>query len=251
MAGSAILLTFATASAQAPPPAPERWVTDLADRLSPAAEQVLDRRLETFEDLTGHQVLLWIGPAQGRDPETFAVRAFEAWGVGRQGVDDGLVLFLFPEERRSRIEVGYGLEGVVPDVVAARVLRDVVAPHLREGDWNGGATAAMDALLVAVDADAAARSGVVAPPPRARPGLELSSEVIVYLIAACVYLVLLVVNPRLALALLWGFGGARGHRSWSSRSGWGSSGGGFSGGGGGGFSGGGGRSGGGGASGSW
>jgi uncharacterized protein len=171
--------------------------------------------------------------------------------VGRAGVDDGLVLFLFPEERRSRIEVGYGLEGVVPDAIASRVLRDVVAPHLQAGDWDGGATAAMDALLVAIDPDAASRSGAVAPPAPVVPHVELTPDMIVFAIAALAFLVLMVINPRLAFALLWGLSsGSRGHRSWSSRSGWGSSGGGFSGGGGG-FSGGGGRSGGGGASGSW
>jgi uncharacterized protein len=245
----AAVLAVAPAWAQDVPPVPERFVTDLAGVVSAPAEQALDARLATFEKLTGHQVLLWIGPSGGQDPESFAVRAFESWGVGRAGIDDGLVMFLFPEERRSRIEVGYGLEGVVPDAIASRVLRDVVAPRLQAGDWDGATSAGMDALLVAIDAGAAAKSGA-APPPVGRPvALEPSTDAIVFGIAAVAFLVLLVVNPRLAMALLWGLAASsRSNRSWSSRSGWGSSGGH---GGGGGFSGGGGRSGGGGASGSW
>jgi uncharacterized protein len=230
------------------PPAPARWVTDEAAFLSPPARQALDRRLEAYEAATGHQVLIWIGHTTGGQPlEDWAARTFAAWGVGRKKLDDGAVVFVLADERKVRIEVGYGLEERIPDVVAARIIRDEMVPRLRAGDRDGAVRAAVDGVLGAAGGERAR------PPDGAQPSAPARSfgllHMLVLGLAMIVLLVVVVTHPEMALWLLFTMGGGGGRRS----GGWG--GGGFGGGGGwgggGGFSGGGGRSGGGGASGSW
>jgi len=229
------------------PPAPTRWVTDQAGLLSSATRATLDARLEAFERTTGHQVLVYVGRSTGGVPiEDFAVRAFAKWRVGRKGMDDGLVLFLFTEDRRLRIEVGYGLEGTVPDVLAGRIVRDVMAPLLAAGRADEAVRAGVDAILKTISGEKGlAETGAPGPVSgyqerpahrQARP-MSLGQKILMgFLVLG--FIVLLITNPQLAIWLLFSMlSGGRG--------------GGFGGGGGGGFSGGGGRSGGGGASGSW
>ncbi|MBS1226669.1 MAG: uncharacterized protein H6R32_603, partial [Candidatus Aminicenantes bacterium] len=117
------------------PPAPERWATDEAGFLSRQTVASLDARLENYEKATGHQVLVWIGRTLGEDQvlEEWAVRTFEAWKVGRRGLDDGLVLFIFAGDRKIRIEVGYGLEDKIPDAYAFRVINNILIPGFRDG----------------------------------------------------------------------------------------------------------------------
>ena len=106
------------------PPSPTRWVEDHAGFVSPATRDALDRKLESYELATGHQVVVWIGDTIGGDAlDDWAVRTFEAWKVGRKGHDDGIVMFVLAKDRTIDIEVGYGLEGQVPDAVAARIIR--------------------------------------------------------------------------------------------------------------------------------
>src|SRR5262249_2569898 len=122
-------------AAEAPlPPAPTRWVTDAAGFLSPSARAEIDARLEAVERATGHQVVVWIGDTIGTAPlDDWAGRTFAAWKGGRKGIDDGLAMFILAADRKIDIEVGYGLEGQVPDAIAARVIRDVMTPRLRAG----------------------------------------------------------------------------------------------------------------------
>jgi uncharacterized protein len=228
------------------PPAPTRWATDKAGFLSPATVRSLDESLERFERETGHQVLVYIGRTTGGESiQEFGVRAFAAWKVGRKGLDDGLVLFVMAEDRRVGIEVGYGLEAVVPDIVAGRIINDILVPKIRAGDPDAGVREAVAALTEAVAGqDALPPAGAGSPSnadkPASRPrGSGGAGQTLLLAIGAVVFLVILITNPRLALWLLFNIlSGDRG------------GGGGF-GGGGGGFRGGGGRSGGGGASGGW
>lgn len=247
--GAAAFLVPPFAAAQSAPripPAPSRWATDEAGFLSRPAVAALDARLEDYERRTGHQLLVWIGPTlgEGASIEDWAVRTFEAWKVGRKGIDDGLVLFIFAEDRRVRIEVGYGLEDKVPDIYAYRVIDNILLPGFREGRPDAAVDAAVTALMGYISGDTAAAGGDE--PRRAARRLEDKAKGIFGVIAFLVVLVLFITNPSLALWLLLNIlgGGGRGGRG-----GWGGGGGGW--GGGGGFSGGGGRSGGGGASGSW
>ena len=238
----AVVLGARPSGATAPvtPPAPARFVTDGAQFLSPGVADQLDRRLSDYQRGTGHQVLLWIGHTTNGEPiETWAVRTFAAWRVGRQGIDDGVALFVMADDRKLRIEVGYGVEERLPDVRAARIIREQITPRLQAGDRDGAARAGVGAILAALGGTGAtAAEG----PAAGRPHLGLG-EMIVLGILGLFVLGFIVTHPGLALLLLTNMGSG-GRRS-GDGSGWGG------GSGGGGFSGGGGRSGGGGASGSW
>lgn len=237
LAGTLLALAFAAGAAGdtgTPIPAPpQRWLTDAAGLLSPQVAAQLDARLQEYERASGRQVVVYIAKTTGGIPiEDWGVKAFESWRVGRKGLDDGLVLFVMTEDHRVRIEVGYGLEGQVPDAVASRIINDEMVPRLQRGDGDGAVTAALDRLLAAISGDAAAGGGQAQ--PQSSPSLTWLQKILIG-IAILGFLLLLITNPSLAIYLLFSIlSGGRG-----------------GGGGGGGFSGGGGRSGGGGASGSW
>ena len=209
------------------PPSPTEWVTDTAGFLSEPTRQALNTRLEAYERASGHQVLVWIGKTTGETPlEDWTVRAFQAWRVGRKGLDDGLVLFLFADDRRARIEVGYGLEGQMPDAIASRIIREGIVPRIQAGDRDGAATAGVDQLLATLGGNGTTPEGA------SSPSKPLGWVQIVIMVVLGIGLILLAIRyPRLALYLLAIFA--------------------CGGGGSGGFGGGGGRSGGGGASGKW
>jgi uncharacterized protein len=234
------------AQAETPPQPPERWVTDKSGFLSPATRQALDGQLEAYERTTGRQVLIYIDRTTGGVPiEDFAVKAFAAWRVGRKGIDDGLVLFLFTEDRRLRFEVGYGLEDKLPDALAARIVRETIVPRIQEGRSDEAITEGVRLALATIEGQSARpATGIERPAegqpsagraPPSRAPLSIGQKVFFALLAIG-FLILLMTNPSLAIYLLFSIlSGGRGGGS----------------GGGGGFSGGGGRSGGGGASGSW
>lgn len=228
------------AQTQGIPPAPPRWVTDEAGFLSPQTVAALDSRLEGYERQTGHQLLVWIGRTIGSDQvlEEWAARTFEAWKVGRKGIDDGLVVFILADDQKIRIEVGYGLEDKVPDIYAYRVISNILVPGIRAGRQDEAVPAAVTALIGYISGDTSAAGGE---PQRQAPRLRSTAKSIFTGIIVLVVIILFITNPSLAFWLLLNIlGGGRG-----------GGGGGWGGGGGGGFSGGGGRSGGGGASGGW
>ncbi len=227
------------------PPAPSRWATDPTGWLGEGGRAALDRELEAYQRSTGHQILVWVGTTTGDTPtEDWTVKAFESWKIGRKGIDDGLAIFVFTEDRKIRIEVGYGLEGVVPDAIAKRVINEEIAPKLKAGDNAAAIRAGVAALERAIGGEASAGAGDAGAPSasaergrgRAPPKLTIGQKILFGLVAIG-FIVLLITNPSLAIWLLINIlSGGRG---------------GGGGGGGGGFSGGGGRSGGGGATGSW
>jgi len=224
---------FAAADIQIPP-APSQWVTDTAGFLTPQAVESLNAELRALEATSGHQVLVYIGKTTAGVPvEDYATKAFEAWKPGRKGLDDGLILFIFAEDRKIKIEVGYGLEERVTDSISGRIINDVLAPRIRAGDRDGAVRAAVALIKQALGAEETGgeRDNTL----RAR---HSPLESILAVIGIIVFLIILITHPSFALWLLFNIlgGGGRG------------GGGGF---GGGGFSGGGGRSGGGGASGGW
>ncbi len=154
-----LLLTVGSVAFGAPPvpPSPTDWVTDTASFLSEPNRQALNTRLGTYERVSGHQVLVWVGKTTGETPlEDWTVRAFQAWRVGRKGLDDGLVLFVFADDRKVRIEVGYGLEGQVPDALASRIVNDVMVPRIKAGDRDGAVTVGVDQLLTTLGGEVTA-----------------------------------------------------------------------------------------------
>ena len=135
------------------PPKPQRYVTDRAGVLGPGEPEALNAKLEQFERDTSNQILVWIDSKvpEGFTLEDFTVRAAQKWGAGQKKEDNGAVLFVFPDDRKVRIEVGYGLEGALPDVTAKRIIDDEIVPHFRQGDYAGRRRrAGVDALMAAV-----------------------------------------------------------------------------------------------------
>ena len=133
------------------PAAPTAYVTDRAGFLSAPVVASLEQRLGAYERGTGHQVWVWIDRTTGAVPlEDWTVRAFDKWRVGRKGLDDGVVLFLFSDDRKVRIEVGYGLEGLIPDARAGRIIQSDIVPRIRAGDRDGAVNAGVDALMAAI-----------------------------------------------------------------------------------------------------
>src|SRR5690606_40381578 len=85
--------------------------------------------------------------------EQYAVRAFEQWKLGRESVDDGILFLIAKDDRQLRIEVGYGLEGAVPDILAGRIIREQVVPRFQQGDFAGGVEAGVNSLIALVDGE--------------------------------------------------------------------------------------------------
>jgi len=215
----------AIASAAPPiPPPPAEWVTDTTGFLSKTARESLNARLQSYERTTGHQVLVWVGKTTAESPiEDWTVRAFQAWRVGRKGMDDGLVLFIMADDRTARIEVGYGLEGPVSDAIASRIIADVLIPRIKAGDRDGAVAAAVDQLIAAIGGAGTSAGQVPSPNP---PGsLGLLQQILIGLLAIVVILVL-IRYPSLAFYVFYVLS------SLSGRGGDGRGGGGFGGGGG-------------------
>jgi uncharacterized protein len=278
--GAWLLLGLALAAAifaqQAIPPLEQR-VTDLSGTLRTPAIAALERKLADFEARKGSQIVVLVVPTTAPEAiEQYGLRVAEAWELGRGEVDDGILLLVALQDRRVRIEVGYGLEGAVPDALARRVIDEQITPRFAGGDYAGGIEAGIDALVGLVD-------GEPLPPPAPRgdevedafsvlpialvlvaflgpvfrrllgalPGslaLGAGTTVIAWLLTSVLVMSLAIG----AMVFLFALSNAGGRRHWASGGGWG---GGFGRGGSGsrsgGFRGGGGRFGGGGASGHW
>lgn len=122
-------------------------INDLAGMIDAETRQQLETRLEQLEKDTGAQVAILILPSlEGEVLEDFALKVAETWQLGRKDVDDGVLILVAEAERKIRIEVGYGLEGAIPDVTAKRIIDGLMTPRFREGDFSGGISAAVDAL---------------------------------------------------------------------------------------------------------
>lgn len=261
-----------------------RHVTDLTGTLTADQVNQLDAQLAALEKQKGAQlVVLMVGTTQPDDIDDYSLQVAEKNKLGRHGVDDGVLLFIAKNDRQVRIEVGYGLEGAIPDAACARIIREYIAPKFRNNDYAGGISDAVGALTQLID-------GEPLPPPvqdnyaqRHGPDLQglffLAIFAVIFMrgifgrtsallrapLGGIVVGGLLWAMASLGIGILGGVvaglfmllpagaGRSIGGGGWGGFGGWGG-GGGFGGGGfggGGGFSGGGGSFGGGGASGSW
>jgi len=125
-------------------------VNDTANLLSPEAAARLEQKLAGFERESSNQVaVLTIASLQGDDIDQFAIRVAEQWKLGQQGKDNGVLLIIAQAERKVRIEVGMGLQGVLPDITASRIIREVMRPHLKSGNFDQGIHAGTDSIIAA------------------------------------------------------------------------------------------------------
>lgn len=277
-----LALCVGSAFAQIPIPELRSPVTDLTNTLSREQVVALEQTLRAFEQRKGSQIAILILPTTDPEPiEQFAIRLAENWRIGRKGIDDGAIIVLALEDRAARIEVGYGLEGALPDLAASRIIEQDMIPHLRRGETYLALSAAVDRIVRVIDGEA------LPEPTRRSPegggsGLGNLFPVLLMFVfigggilrrmlgsffgsgatAGLAGLFVFFLTGTLAIALVAGvlaflftlFGGMGGGGGWASgrRGGFGGGfGGGGFGGGGGGWSGGGGGFGGGGASGRW
>ena len=135
-------------------PEPSARVVDAAGLLSPATRDHLEAVCAELDEKTGAQLAVALVPSIAPlDIEAYSVRLFERWGVGRKDRDDGALFVVARDERKVRIEVGYGLEGLLPDGRVGGILRGEVVPHLRRDDWDAGVTGAVETLAAIVAAD--------------------------------------------------------------------------------------------------
>jgi uncharacterized protein len=123
-------------------------VTDNAQIISPEARKSITERLKAHEELTTNQIaVLTVQTLGGQSIEEYAVAVFKEWKLGQKGKDNGILLIVAPKDRRMRIEVGYGLEGIMPDSVAGSIIRNVLTPSFKAGDYAGGIDAGVQAII--------------------------------------------------------------------------------------------------------
>ena len=139
-------LAFQTAGFVVPPLGAH--VNDAAQLLSAQERRFLEQTLNDFQQKTQNQFIVLIVPSlNDASLEEASLQVSEAWKIGKKGNDNGLLLFIALEERKIRIEVGYGLEGVIPDAIAARVIQDVLTPYFKKQDYARGISAALATLI--------------------------------------------------------------------------------------------------------
>lgn len=127
------------------------WVHDEANVLSASAKAQMEALLQAHRDSTSTQIAVLIVPSlEGEDIDGYAVRVFEEWKLGQKGKDNGVLFLIAMQERQMRIEVGYGLEGVLTDALSSRINRNEVAPYFREGNYEAGIQAGVVAIIKAV-----------------------------------------------------------------------------------------------------
>jgi len=206
-------------------------INDYAQLLDDHQRAQLEYVLQRYEAQTTNQVVLLTVPTlQGQDIEGFSMRVAEAWRIGQKGKDNGVILLVAPKERQVRIEVGYGLEGTLTDAESSQIIRHLVVPAFRRGDYFGGISGGLQAIIKATEGEFQAPKA--ASPPMASHALLL------------LLLFIILAFSRTGRFML--LGGMLGRGMFGGRMGGGGFGGGL-----GGFGGGGGGFGGGGASGRW
>jgi uncharacterized protein len=210
------VLLFASGSLRAelvPVPALQHRITDLTQTLTPDQQSQLEAKLAAFEQQKGSQIAVLIVPStKPEEIEQYSIRVADAWKLGRAKPDDGVLLLVAKDDRKMRIEVGYGLEGAIPDLIAKRIISEIMAPSFRQGDYYGGINNALEQVIKLI-------SGEQLPAPaQSKPsGGKLMDMLYVVLIGAFVVGGILraifgkfvggVLNAGVIGVLIWVFGG--------------------------------------------
>ena len=148
-----LLVSVQTQAEIAIPPLEAR-ITDLTGTLSQTQRAQLDGKLRDLESRKGSQIAILLVPTT--EPETieqYAIRVAEQWKLGRKGIDDGVLILAALQDHTLRLEVGYGLEGVIPDAIAKRVISEIMLPSFRQGDYYNGLAAGVDRLVRLIDGE--------------------------------------------------------------------------------------------------
>lgn len=149
-----LLAPLAGAQQLAPIPALDSPVVDTTGTLDAASAGELESRALALQQRKGSQLQVLVVPTtRPEDIAQYAVRVYDQWRLGREGVDDGVLLVVAIDDRRVRIEVGYGLEGAIPDATASRVIQEYLVPRFRAGDFAGGIAEASGALVALIDGE--------------------------------------------------------------------------------------------------
>ena len=174
--GISLLLLFMMVWAQVEIPELSHRVTDLTATLSDQQATALENRLAAFEAKKGSQIAVLIVPTtQPEDIAQFGIRVAEAWKIGRKNVDDGVILIVAKEDRKLRLEVGYGLEGAIPDAIAKRVIAETITPFLKKGDFAGGIDAGVTQLMQLIE-------GETLPTPDNVPSTQLNEGAFMFIL---------------------------------------------------------------------
>jgi len=168
-AAGTLLLLLATGCALAqdlaPVPPLKTRVTDTTGTLTAQQAADLERRIAEFEARKGSQIAVLIVPTTApEDIAQYGIRVAEAWKLGRKGIDDGVILIVARSDRKLRLEVGYGLEGPIPDAIAKRIIRETISPRFQQGDFFGGISAGTQQLMRLIEGEK-----LPPPAPRAEP----------------------------------------------------------------------------------
>jgi uncharacterized protein len=239
-----LAVCLSTFAAELMLPSPSRYFNDYAKVASAATASQLNQALEEFERQSSDQIVVTIFPRMQSDSsiEDYTIRLFRSWAVGQKAKNNGAALFVFVQDHKMFLQVGYGLEGVLPDALCKRIIDEQISPRFKSGDYDGGLTAGVQSIIAAAKGEYKGTGATVADSQTSHGWL--SSLLGIGLIVLVIIFAIFSRGSGMFLPwlLLANSGSSRG---W----GGGSSGGGFSGGGG--FSVGGGSGGGGGAGGSW
>jgi uncharacterized protein len=147
-----MLSGWAAADVAVPPL--QNYVTDLTGTLNPGQRASLEQTLRGFTAQKGSQIAVLLVPSTAPETiEQYSIRVAESWKLGRKGVDDGVLLLVSMDDRALRIEVGYGLEGVIPDAVANRIIDEVMVPYFKRGDYFGGIQAGVNQLMRLIEGE--------------------------------------------------------------------------------------------------
>jgi uncharacterized protein len=153
--GGLVGMLLGSGFAQTLPPAPAQHVADRAGILSARTVAELNTQLAAFEQQSSSQVVVWTERTRPANEvlEDYVNRVFQAWKIGQRGKDNGVLLAVFTQDRALRIEVGYGLEGALPDALAGRIIANEITPRFKQGDFEGGIRAGVKAILAATQGE--------------------------------------------------------------------------------------------------
>ncbi|MDO9215179.1 MAG: YgcG family protein [Methylococcales bacterium] len=183
--GIILLLFMTTLWAEVAIPNLSQRVTDLTGTLTAEQITALESKLADFESQKGSQIAVLLLPTtQPEDIAAYSIRVADAWKIGRKNVDDGLIMIIAKDDHRSRLEVGRGLEGVIPDAIAKRVLAETMKPYFKNEDYAGGIDAGVTQLIGLIQ-------GETLPAPTANTSDEGFDTFLIILFFCCVVVDLL------------------------------------------------------------